>query len=192
MTIDGTPRFEFFTYLNRIFDIQISNLKKSLELASANFLVAVGCMNTIEFLGGLQNGELASPGVGNEKRRFKTGVLLIGNPNGVYLLGFPDKPASLKTMWLLRCSLTHEYIPKLDDINTIIIFKDEKCVPTTAAKIVQHNGVDSVSSPVLAVNLTTLIGAIEKGRTDLINQLMADKIKLRAVKDLLHNLPRLI
>ena len=74
-------KMDFFEYLNRVVGFQINDLRRSLELAKANFLVAVGCMNTIEFLSGLRNGELGMKG--KSESCFKEGVRLLGDNIGV-------------------------------------------------------------------------------------------------------------
>ena len=49
------PSPDFIDNLQHIVNFQMNDLVRSLELAKAKFLVAVGCMNIIEFLGGLRN-----------------------------------------------------------------------------------------------------------------------------------------
>jgi len=80
---------DFFENLNHILDFQINDLRHGLELAKANFLVVVGCMNTIEFLGGLRNGELGMKG--KSESRFKEGVRLLGGNLGVRLVLYTTK-----------------------------------------------------------------------------------------------------
>jgi hypothetical protein len=64
-------------YLDHVMGFQLNDLRKASILATANFLVAVGCMNTIEFLGGVDNGLLGKYEHGIVEKRFKNGVQLL-------------------------------------------------------------------------------------------------------------------
>ena len=66
---DMTQTNSVLQVLDHIVEFQLNDLRKASDLAKANFLVATGCMNTIEFLGGVRNGLLGKPR--NVERRFK-------------------------------------------------------------------------------------------------------------------------
>lgn len=102
---------ELFTELNRLLDLQIGDIKKAYD-AGADVLCLVGCMNLIEFMGGIRTGKIGSSG--NAERRFRKGVeLLSERHNGKYL--------GASTLWNLRCGLVHQFIPE-DRDNNIGIF----------------------------------------------------------------------
>jgi hypothetical protein len=102
---DNITENNVLMYLDHILDFQLNDLRKASILATANFLVAIGCMNTIEFLGGIDD-ELLGKG-GEVGTRFKDGVRLL---QGEYI-----KPPTCneETMYELRNSLTHQYVAGL-------------------------------------------------------------------------------
>ena len=118
---------ELLDQLAHIMKFQLNDLRKASILATANFLVAVGSMNTIEFLGGVRNGKLGQKGqVGC---RFKEGVRLLG---GEYLEFGEDR------MYTLRNGLTHQYVPELPSIAHIDVTNDwntDKAVITEGNKV---------------------------------------------------------
>lgn len=94
---------EFFEVLNKLIDLQLADIEKSLS-AEADVLCLVGCMNLIEFLGGIRNGKLGKKGAA--ENRFKEGVRLLGDRwTNENLMGE-------NTMWNLRNALVHQYIPE--------------------------------------------------------------------------------
>ena len=102
--------------LDHMMEFQLNDLRKASILATANFLVAVGCMNTIEFLGGVSNGLLGQ--FGKVESRFKEGVRLLGLINAEYASFGENR------MYALRNGLTHQYVPGLKGFNSIIITND--------------------------------------------------------------------
>ncbi len=140
----------FFENLNHILDFQINDLRRSLELAKANFLVAVGCMNTIEFLGGLRNGELGMKG--KSEFRFKEGVRLLGENYGVRFL-FPKMvPADEDVMWALRCGLTHQYLPRVKQVGFIFIGAGNVDSNRPFGIIERENSISRIEPPLLMVD----------------------------------------
>lgn len=107
---------KFFERLNHIMEFQLNDLRKASILATANFLVAVGGMNTIEFLGGVRNGELGERG--KVESRFKERVRLLKLVNTEYAT------AGENCMYALRNGLTHQYIPGLKGFGSITIAND--------------------------------------------------------------------
>ncbi len=185
----------FFARLQHILDLQINDLRRSLELAKANFLVAVGCMNTIEFLGGLRNGELGMKG--KSKSRFKEGVRLLGKNTGVRLVLYDTSGSSSKLplpkivptdediMWLLRCGLTHQYLPKVRHVGFIFIGAGNVNPYRPFSIIERENGVSRIEPSMLIVDVASLIEGVEKGYQTLVAELQADEVKkLRAEKAL--------
>ncbi len=186
------PRREFFDRLNHILNLQINDLKRSIEVAGANFLVAQGCMNTIEFLGGIRNGELGMESR-KVKSRFIEGVYLLGDVNGVRLLSDLTKAMDAETMWGLRCGLIHQYLPKLDAVNGILIGAGTLGTRYEAiGEIERAEGGIGIKGRLVIVDLTALIKAIEAGRKKLMDELRIDESKkIRAEKALL-SLPELL
>ena len=96
-------------YLDRILSAQIIDLKHtSIVAPKALMLVTIGCMNSIEYLGGIDNGLLGEKNkAGN---RFKNGIRLLNGEN-------MDNPSyENQLMWDLRNGMTHQYIPSLEHI----------------------------------------------------------------------------
>ena len=193
---------DFFAHLQHILDFQINDLRRSLELAKTNFLVAVGCMNTIEFLGGLRNGELGMKG--KSKSRFKEGVRLLGENTGVRLVLYDTSglsselplpkivPADEDVMWSLRCGLTHQYLPKVRRVGFIFIGAGnvDPCRPF--GLIERKNGVSYIEPSMLIVDVASLIEAIEKGCQALIAELQADEVKKSRAEKALALVPELM
>jgi len=103
---------EFYEALNKLIELQLADIDRSLS-AGADVLCLVGCMNLIEFLGGVRNGKLGKRG--GAESRFKEGVRLLG--------GKWSSKNSLgeDTMWTLRNALVHQYIPAATE-NDIGVF----------------------------------------------------------------------
>jgi hypothetical protein len=79
----------------------------------ANMSAATLCMNLIEFLGGINNGEL-----GKERKvqsRFRSGIQLLGNQYVALGLG---------NMYALWNSLIHQYVAKMKDFREVWIIND--------------------------------------------------------------------
>ena len=190
MTIESMyPKRDFFTNLNHILDFQINDLKRCVQLA--NFLVAVGCMNTIEFLGGIRNGELGM--LGKVESRFKEGVRLLSPDNGVRRLDRLTQPVDEETMWQLRNGLTHQYLPKVNAVASIFIGAGETSTPYNAiGEIERANGSVGVKSPILLVDVVSLVRAIEQGRGKLLKELRADNAKKSRADEALSRLPELL
>lgn len=84
--------------LQKLHEFQIGDLRKARD-AGANFLVAVGCVNATEFVGGIIDGSLGQRG--KERSRFESGVVLLGPM-------YEQRQAG--ELWRLRCSLVHAYL----------------------------------------------------------------------------------
>jgi len=103
---------EFYNELNRLIDLQLNEIKISYE-SGADVLTLVGCMNLIEFIGGVYTGKIGEKGFA--EKRFKQGIALLGER-------YADKTLSnAKIMWSLRNALVHQYIPE-DNENNVGIF----------------------------------------------------------------------
>ena len=181
---------DFFENLKHILDFQINDLRHCLELAKANFLVAVGCMNTIEFLGGLRNGELGMKG--KSESRFKEGVRLLGENYGVRFL-FPKMvPSDEDVMWTLRCGLTHQYLPRVKQVGFIFIGAGNVDPYRPFGIIERQNGISRIEPPLLMVDVASLIEAIERGYETLIAELKADEQKKTRAEKALSLVPELL
>jgi len=188
------PKPSFFDKLNHALDSQINDLNRALNDAKANILVAQGCMNTIEFLGGIRNGNL-----GLEKKsvrdRFLDGVSLLDGDNGVRLLSDLNKPVDTAIMWKLRNGLTHQYLPKIENIPGILIKAginpgDKNDFVADITRDENYVGIKD-KGWVLVVDLIKLIKAIEEGRINLIEELKSDQAKNLVAEKALSRLPEL-
>ena len=195
-------KMDFFEYLNRVLAFQINDLKRGMELAKANFLVAVGCMNTIEFLGGLRNGELGMRG--KSESRFREGIRLLGENTGVRLVLYDTSgssselplpeivPADEDVMWSLRCGLTHQYLPKVRKVGFIFIGAGKSDPYRPFSIIDRENGVSHFEPSMLIVDVVSLIEAIEKGCQTLVAELQADEVKKSRAEKALARVPELM
>jgi len=191
MTLESMyPKRDFLTNLNHILDFQINDLKCCVQ--RANFLVAVGCMNTIEFLGGIRNGELGMPG--RVESRFKEGVRLLPPDNGVRRLDRLTQPVDEETMWQLRNGLTHQYLPKVNAVASIFIGAGVTAGTRYNAigEIQRASESVSVKGPILSVDVDSLVQAIEQGRGKLLEELRTDSAKRSGAEKALSRLPELL
>lgn len=181
---------DFFDYLNRVLAFQINDLRRGLELAKANFLVAVGCMNTIEFLGGLRNGELGMRG--KSESRFKEGVRLLGTDYGVQFVYPKISPADEDVMWTLRCGLTHQYLPRVKQVGFIFIGAGKVDPYRPFGMIERLNGTSYIEPPILMVDVAALIEAIENSCETLFTELKTDEWKKSRAEKALSLVPELL
>lgn len=181
---------DFFENLNHILNFQVNDLRRSLELAKANFLVAVGCMNTIEFLGGLRNGELGMKG--KSESCFKEGARLLGENNGIRFIYPKMVPANEDVMWALRCGLTHQYLPMVKQVGFIFIGTGNVDPYRPFGIIQRENGVSRIEPPMLMVDVASVIEAIERGCKILITELKADEQKKSRAEEALSLVPELL
>jgi hypothetical protein len=117
--IDKITTDDVLVYLDHIvMEFQLNDLRKASMNAKANFLVAVGCMNTIEFLGGIDNELLGRKSKVWE--RFRDGVRLL---QGEYI----NPPnCDEEIMYELRNGLTHQYLASIKKVHIrhILIVND--------------------------------------------------------------------
>lgn len=159
--------------LDHILEFQLNDLRKGSILATANFLVAVGCcMNTIEFLGGVRNGKLGKRSNHIVESRFKEGVRLL---EGEYTTFGEDNTYNL------RNGLTHQYVPSLKGLNHIDIDIDWK-----AGKAIIMDG------DKLRLNVAKLVVDLGEAWGRLRCELLQEPGKLKAAGVALKRLPRLL
>jgi hypothetical protein len=158
--------------LDHIMNFQLNDLRKSSICATANFLVAIGCMNTLEFLGGVSNGMLGVEGKGVVEKRFKEGVSLLGGEYTKF---------GKKKMYNLRNGLTHQYIPSLKGISSIYIVNN-----WSSPRAIVSKGDD------LTLNVAKLIKDLETAWEGLRKSLQQDMPKLGVAGQALSKLPRLL
>jgi hypothetical protein len=192
---------DFFTYFQHILNFQLDDLKRGLD-GKANFLVATGCMNTIEFLGGLCNGELGLNG--RAESRFKEGIRLLGQNIGVQLVFFDTSsgkpelplpeilPVNDVDMWTLRCGLTHQYLPKVKRVGFIWIGAGKKDPYRAFSIIDRQDGVARVEPSMLIVDVAALFEAIERSCQTLFTELHQDKLKRERAQRALSRVPELM
>jgi hypothetical protein len=173
---------DFFSRLDRTLDFQINDLKIAFEAVKVPFLIANGCMNVIEFLGGLRNGKLGEPG--NAECRFKEGVKLLGSDFGLFR--YDAKIADEDDMWDLRCGLTHQYLPKIENISIIVIYDG-----LASGGRAQQARDEHVSGSVLTVDVSKLLGAIQRARITLMSELKENGSMKASAEIALARLPEL-
>jgi len=98
---------ELYRELNRLLDLQFGDIKKAFN-AGADVLCLVGCMNLIEFLGGIRTNKIGISG--KAEQRFKQGVELLGEK-------YARKSLNADMLWNLRCGLVHQYVPEVIENN---------------------------------------------------------------------------
>jgi len=161
---------DIIAHLDHIMDFQLSDLRKASICATANFLASIGAMNTIEFLGGVKNGKLGSKS--DVRSRFIAGVNLLG---GEYVRFGAD------SMWGLRNSLTHQYVPTLEGVSHITIAND-----WAGHRAILENG------STVTLNVAQLIKDLERAWEGLRNQLLNDAEMLHRVSGALARMPKLL
>ena len=158
--------------LDHIMDFQLNDLRKASVAAKANFLVAVGCMNTIEFLGGVRSGLLGKPG--NVERRFKEGIRLLGQ-------GYTSAYLDEDTMYALRNGLTHQYVAGLERYPQIFV-TNKNSDPT----------IGIIGNTTLVLNVAGMVGDLDDAWKRLRQQLEQDPQKLELARQGLERLPELM
>ena len=157
--------------LDHIVEFQLSDLLKASNLAKANFLVAMGCMNTIEFLGGVKNGLLGKPG--NVERRFKEGVRLLGE-------GYTSAHVGEDTMYALRNGLTHQYVVGLQQYSHIYVSNND-AEPTFVV----------IGTQAIVLNVAGVVRNLNDAWKHLRQELEQDPQKLELARQGLERLPEL-
>ena len=157
--------------LDHIVGFQLNDLHKASDLAKANFLVAMGCMNTIEFLGGVRNGLLGKPG--NVERRFKEGVRLL---NQAYTSSYVGEDA----MYALRNGLTHQYVAGLQQYPQIYIANKDS-----------DPSIGIIGNTTIVLNVAGIVRDLEDAWKRLKQELEQDPQKLELARQALDRLPEL-
>jgi hypothetical protein len=170
MFVTLTPA-DVLTYLDHvIMAFQLNDLRKASMNAEANFLVAIGCMHTIEFLGGVETELLGKKG--NVENRFKAGIRLL---SGKYI-----NPPSCdeEIMYELRNGLTHQYVAAISNVRRITIMNDW-----------QTEQAVSRDSESFTLNVAQLIKDLGMAWAKLRISLEKDSDKLTRLAVLLNSLP---
>ena len=171
----------FFKQLNVILDQQTDDIWKARD-AHTDMLCLVGCMNMIEFMGGVSNGKLGLKG--EVKCRFQAGFDLFsdawmrgGFSEGCVIL---DKDV----MWDLRNSLVHQYTPKARKYQAIIVKGTEHKDIVFSYGEEQSNGTTD-DRLIVSFPIDGLIIELSDARQKLLNLLKQNKtIRDRANKAL--------
>jgi len=173
MVVGITPE-DVLPYLDHvIMEFQLNDLQKAAIKAKANFLVAIGCMNTIEFLGGIET-ELLGKKEGKAGDRFKAGIQLL---SGEYV----NPPiCDEDIMYELRNGLAHQYLASIEKmhIRHILIVNDWQ------TKQAIFRDVDEFT-----LNVAQLIQDLGMSWRKLRTTLQTDQAKLTRLAMLLNSLP---
>ena len=158
-------------YLDQvIMAFQLNDLRKASMDAKANFLVAIGCMHTIEFLGGVDTELLGKEG--HVRDRFEAGTRLL---SGEYI---NPPTCDEKIMYELRNGLTHQYLVSIRSVRHILIVNDWK-----AAKAIFRD------DKLFTLNIAQLIKDLEMAWCKLRTNIEKDRDKLARLSVLLNSLP---
>ena len=171
--IDKITVDDVVVYLDHIIgEFQIRDLVRAAWDAKANFLVAVGCMNTIEFLGGIDNELLGE--TGKVWDRFRDGVRLL---QGEYI---NPPTCDEEIMYELRNGLTHQYLASIEKVHTrnIIIVCDWKTEQAIFRDVSEFT-----------LNVAQLIKDLGMAWGKLRTELARDSAKLARLVNLLNSLP---
>jgi len=170
MFVELTPE-DVVPYLDDvIMKSQLNDLRKASMDAEANFLVAIGCMHTIEFLGGIDTALLGKKG--NVERRFKAGIRLL---SGEYI----NPPiCDEEIMYELRNGLTHQYLASIKDVRYITMVNDW-----------QEEQAIFKDGNSFTLNVAQLIKDLGMAWVELRTSLETDKDKLARLAILLNSLP---
>ena len=155
-----------------ILEFQLNDLRKASMDAEANFLVAIGCMNAIEFLGGIDTELLGQEG--NVGDRFMAGIRLL---SGEYI---NPPTCNENIMYELRNGLTHQYLVSIKNILSITIkghWQEEQAIFN-----------DGMS---FTLNVAQLIKDLGIAWVKLRMSLEADKDKRERIVNILNSLPLL-
>ncbi len=172
----------FFIELEDILEFHFEGL----GAISAKFelLCLIGCMNMIEFIGGIHSGKLGIRG--EEAPRFKAGIRFLG---GIYS---DSKILGENRMWELRCAITHQYIPAICDIEIIKVGKVH-CVghPDKKPKEVLTNIKDK-NRFLLEIKLDKFVSDLEEASLRLIKKLKEDRAMRDVAEKQFNSLPWIV
>ena len=172
----------FLTELEYILEFHLEGL----EATSAKFelLCLIGCMNMIEFIGGIHSGKLGLRG--EEAIRFKEGVRFLG---GIY---FDSKILGENRMWELRCAITHQYIPAICDFEIIKVGKVHSIgQPDKKPEEVLTNIKDK-NRFLLEIKLDKFVSDLEEASLRLIKKLKEDKAMRDVAEKQFNTLPWIV
>jgi hypothetical protein len=165
---------EAVVQLKHIRDFQITDLRKTDELASANFLVCVGCLNATEVLGGVKTGLLGSRS-GDASTRLRSGLAALG---GVYSKHEQD-------IVDLRNSMVHAYVGKVrNHANVDIASRKDPYASLITLGIQIVNGT-------FVVNVSRWIEDLNSVWSSVLDEITADPERGRRIARALEELPTL-
>lgn len=171
----------FFHNLNRLFDAQFRDLNKALN-ANADLLCFSGCMNLVEFMGGISNGKIGA-NHSFARARFKEGIKILGPWWGCTI--------GENVMWDLRCASIHQYV--IETVNTKLfchigindkIFLDAEKSPDGLLSTTSED-----TRRRMGINIRNLVEALEGARIRLIKDLEIHKDKRDKANEALYALP---
>ena len=157
--------------LDYIVGFQLSELREASNFAKSNFLVATGCMNTVEFLGGVRNGMLGKRG--NVELRFKEGIRLLGQ-------GYVSSLVGEDAMYALRNGLTHQYVAELQEYPQIYVINKDS-----------YPSITIIGSATIVLNVAGIVRDLEDAWNRLRQELEQDPQMLELARQSLERLPEL-
>lgn len=172
----------FFDKLNKLIDTQLSDIEKCIK-AQADILPITGCMNLIEFLGGISNGLLGKKGC--SKRRFADGVAIINKTNTVKI-----KPESF---WIIRCALNHQFIANMPDFPKLLIIGTGRMnffIDTKGMQFLQETEARNQNN--ILISILNLLDFIKNSKNALIEELKSNLVKKNRANKCLYDLPELV
>jgi hypothetical protein len=174
----------FFKQLKIILDQQSDDIFKTWNV-HADMLCLVGCMNMIEFIGGVLNGKLGLEH--KAKCRFQAGFELFSDD---WKRGIFSKSRIIfdkDDMWELRCSLTHEHTPKALKYQAVIL------IGTEHRETIWYDKDQSIGTPdersIVSLPVEGLMIELAYTRKKLISLLEQDKSIREKANEALSRLP---
>lgn len=154
----------FLPTLENVIKLQLEDLEHC--CAKAELLCLIGCVNLIEFIGGILNGSLGVRG--HEKARFIVGIRLLG---GIYS---NSEILGESRMWQLRCAVTHQYVPSISDTEMIIFgnYAVIKQIEKKPKEIIRS--LKDKNRYMVDLNVSNLVSDLKKASFNLIERLKED------------------
>ncbi len=158
-------------------EFQLGDIERALgPVARANFLAAQGLVVCTEFLGGIRNGTLGDEAPGLARKRFDSGLHLLGS----------NYETNAAEAWLLRCGLLHSYLSRGKPGRDYIITNGPGLEEGFKVKIEPATGREQV-----IVNVARWLGDLKAAYGQLLDELRSNDQMLRRAAQCLERLPGL-
>lgn len=178
----------FFKQLKVILYKQTDDILKAYE-SHADMLCLIGCMNMIEFMGGLFNGKIGLEG--EAKSRFQAGFASFTDGWKRSIFSSRRIIFDEDDMWFLRCSLTHQYTPVVPKYQAVIVKGNEGNEIRFLYGNNQSNGTTD-NRLIVSIPIEGLMIELAGVRLKLLNLLEQDEEMRDRANEALSRLPEII